>query len=153
MQLFSNLDCINNNILQALCKNGRISNIELAEQIGLSPSACLRRTQELERSGIIKGYRAELDYQALGKCFSAYIAVGLSNHTIKSQQTFEKAIREAPDVLECHNITGAYEYLLRVEVTDLNAYKVFHSEVLSSLLQISTITTFVVIDSPKNNRG
>jgi len=147
------LDRISNNILHELVVDGRMTNIELAERVGLSSSACLRRVQELERSGVITGYRAVLDKAVLGVGFTAYIAVGLSDHTKESQQAFEKSIVQSPEVRECHNITGMFEYLLRVEVTDLAAYKVFHSDVLGTLPQVSSITTYVVMDSPKDERA
>ena len=85
------------------------------------PSACLRRVQEMERSGVITGYRAVLDRAALGVGFTAYIAVGLSSHTSESQHAFEGSIVKSPEVRECHNVTGAFEYLLRVETRDLAA--------------------------------
>ena len=83
---------------------------------------------------------AVLDRAAVGVGFTAYIAVGLSDHSMASQQDFEGTMRAAPDVRECHNITGVFEYLLRVEVADLAAYKMFHAEVLGSLPQVSAIT-------------
>ncbi len=147
------LDQINNRILHELIHDGRISNAELAERVGLSPSACLRRVQELERSGVIQGYRAVLDRAALGIGFTAYIAVGLSDHTKASQEAFERSITVSPEVKECHNITGVFEYLLRVEVADLNAYKIFHTDVLGTLPQVSSITTYVVMGSPKDERA
>ena len=130
-----------------------MSNIELADRIGLSPSACLRRVQELEKSGIIKGYRAEIDREKLGIGFIAYISVGLSDHTLPAQESFEAAMRAAPEVRECHNTTGIIEYLLRVELADISAYKRFHVEVLGGLPQVNSITTHVVMDSPKDERG
>ncbi|MGI9295628.1 MAG: Lrp/AsnC family transcriptional regulator [Pseudomonadales bacterium] len=147
------IDKINERILQALTEEGRISNTELAERVGLSPSSCLRRVQELERSGIIRGYRAILDRASLGVGFTAYIAVGLSDHTKASQEAFEQSIIGSPEVRECHNITGVFEYLLRVEVADLGAYKVFHTDVLGTLPQVSSITTYVVMDSAKDDRS
>ena len=147
------IDRYNSNILRELEADGRISNIELAERIGLSPSACLRRVQELERSGVIKGYRAVLDREKLGIGFIAYIAVGLSDHTVPSQESFESAMRAAPAVRECQNTTGIFEYLLRVELPDIAAYKVFHVDVLGGLPQVNSITTYVVMDSPKDDRG
>ncbi len=107
-------DSINDKILQALSRNGRMPNLELAERVGLSPSACLRRVQELERSGVITGYRAVIDRSKLGVGFVAYMAVGLSEHTKAAQQAFERAVARAPEVVECHNVTGTVEYLLRV---------------------------------------
>ena len=148
-----NLDRYNSNILQELQSDGRISNIELADRIGLSPSACLRRVQELEKSGIIKGYRAEIDQEKLGIGFIAYISVGLSDHTLPAQESFEAAMRAAPEVRECHNTTGIIEYLLRVELADISAYKRFHVDVLGGLPQVNSITTYVVLDSPKDERG
>lgn len=146
----TSLDKINNKILHELLHDGRVTNSELADRVGLSPSACLRRVQELERSGVIKGYRAVLDRAALGVGFTAYIAVGLSSHTSESQSAFEAAIVQIPEVRECHNVTGVFEYLLRVETRDLAAYKIFHTDVLGTLPQVSTITTHVVMESVKD---
>ena len=153
MQQMIDLDRYNRNILQELEHNGRISNLDLAERIGLSPSACLRRVQELERSGVIRGYRAVLDREKLGIGFIAYISVGLSDHTVPSQESFEAAMRAAPAVRECQNTTGIFEYLLRVELPDIAAYKKFHVDVLGGLPQVNSITTYVVMDSPKDDRG
>jgi DNA-binding Lrp family transcriptional regulator len=146
-------DRYNKIILRELQTNGRISNIDLADRVGLSPSACLRRVQELEKSGVIKGYRAQLDHEVLGMGFTAYLAIGLADHTMPSQVAFEKAMQGSDAVRECHNITGAIEYLVRVEVADIAAYKAFHADVLGALPQVNSITTYVVMDSPKNQRG
>ncbi|MEM7544950.1 MAG: Lrp/AsnC family transcriptional regulator [Pseudomonadota bacterium] len=147
------IDDINNRILRELTRDGRISNVDLADRVGLSPSACLRRVQELERSGVIEGYRARLNRASLGAGFVAYVSVGLNSHTKASQQAFERAIAHAPEVTECHNITGAVEYLLRVEVADLIDYKAFHTDKLGALSQVNEITTYVVMGSPKDERG
>ena len=153
LQHMIKLDAVNNRILHELTADGRVSNAELAERVGLSASACLRRVQELERSGVIKGYRAVLDRAALGTGFTAFIAVGLSDHTKASQKAFEESIVTSPEVRECHNITGAFEYLLRVEAADLSAYKIFHTEVLGTLPQVNSITTYVVMESAKDERA
>ena len=147
------MDAIDDRILQALRRDGRISNAELAARVGLSPSACLRRVQELERSGVIRGYRAVLDRSRLGIGFTAFMAVGLGSHTKAAQEAFERAVAAAPEVVECHNVTGTIEYLLRVEVADLAAYKRFHTDVLGTLPQVSAITSYVVMGSPKDERG
>ena len=147
------IDPLPRRILQALIRDGRISNVDLAEKVGLSPSACLRRVQELERSGVIKGYRAVLDRTALGTGFTAYLAVGLSDHSKASQETFERAIAQAPEVIECHNVTGTIEYLLRIEVADLAGYKAFHTDVLGILPGVTSLTSYVVIGSPKDERA
>ena len=146
-------DEINRKILRELSRDGRISNLELADRVGLSPSACLRRVQELERSGVIKGYRAVLDPVAMGVGITAYVTVGLSQHTKAAQEAFERAMARAPEVRECHNITGSVEYLLRIEATDLTAYKAFHTEVLGTVPQVNSITSYVVLGSPKDERA
>jgi len=146
------IDVINERILQNLQKDGRMTNAQLAEKVGLSPSACLRRVQELERTGIIKGYKAILDSQAMGIGFTAYVTVGLSEHTKKDQKAFEEVIIKAPEVRECHNITGTVEYLLRIEAEDLAAYKEFHTEVLGTVPQVSSITSFIVMETCKDER-
>jgi Lrp/AsnC family transcriptional regulator, leucine-responsive regulatory protein len=147
------LDDINTAILRGLLRDGRMSNIDLAERVGLSPSACLRRVQELERAGVIKGYRAVIDPAKVGIGFVAYVTVGLNSHTKAAQEAFERAIARAPEVRECHNVTGTVEYLLRVEVGDLADYKHWHTDVLGVLPQVQAITTFVVMDSPKDERA
>jgi len=147
------IDHINQRILHILENEGRISNSDLAEKIGLSPSACLRRVQELERVGIIKGYRAIIDPLALGNGLTIYVAVGLSRHLKEDQEAFQRAMDLAPQVRECHNVAGSFEYLLRVEVPNLAAYKHFHSEVLGVVAQVVSITSYVVMDSSKDMRA
>lgn len=147
------IDRLNERILHELSNDGRISNAQLAERVGLSPSACLRRVQELERTNVITGYRAVLNKNELGIGCIAYVMVGLSSHTKDSQRAFEAGMELAPPVVECHNVTGSYEYLLRVETTDLNAYKSFHTEVLGTLDQVTSISTYVVMESNKDQRS
>lgn len=147
------LDAINSKILFELESDGRISNTDLAARVGLSPSACLRRVQELERSGWIKGYRAVLDRSRLGAGLTVFVMVGLSAHLSKDARAFERAMEAAPQVRECHNITGAVEYLLRVEVADLPAYKDFHADILGVLPQVRSITSHISLGSPKDKRA
>ncbi|MFP3921923.1 MAG: Lrp/AsnC family transcriptional regulator [Dichotomicrobium sp.] len=153
MQQNPEIDAIDEKILRELTRDGRISNTELAKRVGLSSSACLRRVQELERRGVIRKYRAVLDRAKLGTGFIAYIAVGLSDHSKSAQEAFERSIATASEVVECHNVTGTIEYLLRVEVADLAAYKVFHTDVLGTLPQVSSITSYVVMESSKDERA
>ncbi|RSD31282.1 Lrp/AsnC family transcriptional regulator [Vibrio pectenicida] len=147
------MDRYNDRILQELTGNGRITNAELAQKIGLSASACLRRVQELESKGIIKGYRVVLDYKTLGRGFVAYVTVGLAKHASEAQKSFEDAISLSHEVVECHNVTGGFEYLLRVETADLKSYKAFHSDTLGMLPHVAMITTHVVMESTKDERA
>ncbi|SLN19630.1 Leucine-responsive regulatory protein [Roseisalinus antarcticus] len=139
--------------MQVLSHDGRISNLDLAERVGLSPSACLRRVQELERRGVIRGYRARLDTAQVGRGFLAYVTVGLAEHTKAAQHAFESAVRTAPEVVECHNVAGAFEYLLRVEARDLAAYKAFHTDRLGTVPHVRSITSYIVMGSPKDDRA
>ncbi|SEE54206.1 Lrp/AsnC family transcriptional regulator [Pseudomonas kilonensis] len=149
----SEFDQIDRRILRELSRDARQTNLKLAERVGLSASACLRRVQELERSGVITGYRAVIDRSRLGAGFVAYVTVGLSNHTKDTLRAFEKAICACPDVVEFHTVTGTFEYLLRVELADMKAYKTFHSEVLGTQPHVSSITSYIVMDTPKNDRA
>ena len=153
LQQMTSLDAIDHRILRELQRDARQPNLALADRVGLSPSACLRRVQALERAGVIKAYRAVLDPEKLGIGFVAYVTVGLSIHSKTAQESFERAIARAGEVRECHNITGTVEYLLRVETADLAAYKHWHTEVLGVLAQVQSITTFVVMGSPKDDRA
>ena len=147
------IDPTDDRILRILVADGRITNQALAERVGLSPSTVLRRVQAMERSGLIRGYRAVIDAERAGIGFTAYVAVGLDDHTKRGQAGFERGVARAPEVRECHNVTGTVEYLLRVETRDLAAYKHFHTEVLGVLPQVATLTTYVVMGSPKDERA
>lgn len=149
----TSIDDIDRKILRELTLDGRISNAELSGRVGLSPSACLRRMQELERRGVITGYRALIDPHYVGGGFTVFVTVGLSRHLKEDQEAFEQAMQHAPEVKECHNVSGAIEYLLRVEVADLEAYKYFHTEVLGVVKQVSSITSYICMNSSKDERG
>ncbi|MBF9034489.1 winged helix-turn-helix transcriptional regulator [Rhodobacterales bacterium HKCCE2091] len=147
------LDQKDRQILRVLERDARISNLDLAAAVALSPSATSRRVAALEAAGVLRGYRAVTDPAKVGLGFLAYVTVGLSEHTKAAQEGFEAAVAEAPEVRECHNVTGLVEYILRVEVADLVAYKRFHTDTLGALPHIATITTYVVMGSPKDLRG
>ncbi len=140
-------------ILRELRRDGRISNLALADAVNLSPSATLRRVQALEKAGVIAGYRAVLNPDAMGKGFVALVAVGLSDHSKASQDAFERAMKAATQVTECHNVSGTIEYIIRVEVADLAAYKYFHTEILGTQNHVNEITTYIVMGSPKDERA
>lgn len=144
---------MNRKILRELSADGRVSNLELSERVGLSPSACLRRVQELERRGVILGYRVRLDPESTGRGFVTYVAVGLGEHSKAAQEGFEAAMARADEVTECHNIAGAFEYLLRVETRDLAAYKAFHTDHLGTVPHVRSITSHMVMGTSKNERS
>lgn len=147
------MDALDEKILRELEADGRISNLQLAERVGLSPSACFRRVQLLEADGTIRGYRAILDRKRLGAGLVIFVMVALKGQLKIDALAFEEAMDHAPEVRECHNVTGSVEYLLRVEVADLDAYKYFHSETLGTLNQVNSITSLVCLGSSKDARA
>ena len=149
----TDMDRIDAAILRALVADGRLSNLALAARVGLSPSACLRRVQALEGRGAISGYRARLNPGLTGRAFVVYVAVGLSEHTKAAQDGFERAMKQAAEVTECHNVAGAFEYILRVEVADLPAYKTFHTETLGTVPHVRSITSHMVMGTSKDERA
>ena len=125
-------------ILRLLQENGRLSNQELADRIGLSPSPCLRRVRALEDAGVIAGYRALIDAKALGLSLMALIHISMDQHTPERFEGFEAAIRDIPEVLECLLITGqAADYQLKVVVRDMDAYQQL---LLSRITRIPGVT-------------
>ncbi|MDO5656771.1 MAG: Lrp/AsnC family transcriptional regulator [Paracoccus sp. (in: a-proteobacteria)] len=147
------IDADDERILHALRRDGRITNQALADAVGLSPSTCLRRVAAMEKRGIIAGYRAVLGPEARDIGFMAYVMIGLSRHTSAVQLAFERRCASAPQVVECHNITGTVEYILRVECRDLPAYRQFHRDVLGDFEHLATITTHVVVGTSKDERA
>jgi Lrp/AsnC family leucine-responsive transcriptional regulator len=118
------LDKYDRAILTALQKDGRISNQELADQIGLSPSPCLRRVRALEESGLIVGYRGLLDAKKMGLTLMALIGISMDQHTPERFANFESEISAIPEVLECLLITGQQsDYQLKVVVADMDGYQ------------------------------
>lgn len=118
------LDRYDRHILEVLQEDGRISNQELAERIGLSPSPCLRRVRALEESGLIAGYRALLDARKLGLSLMVLIQISMDRHTPERFERFDAAVSALPEVLECLLITGREaDYQLKVAVRDLDAYQ------------------------------
>ncbi|MRR49801.1 MAG: Lrp/AsnC family transcriptional regulator [Rhodocyclaceae bacterium] len=118
------LDRYDRQILRLLQDDGRISNQDLADRIGLSPSPCLRRVRALEEAGLIAGYRAVLDAKALGLSLMALIHISMDQHTPERFEHFEATVKEIPEVMECLLITGqSADYQLKVVVRDMDAYQ------------------------------
>ncbi|BAL25676.1 Lrp/AsnC family transcriptional regulator [Azoarcus sp. KH32C] len=132
------VDRYDREILRVLQQDGRISNQDLADRIGLSPSPCLRRVRALEEAGFISGYRAQVDAKALGLSLMALIQISMDQHTPERFKDFEAAVRDIPDVVECLLITGqSADYLLKVVVKDMDAYQEL---LLNRITRISGVT-------------
>jgi len=133
------LDAIDTRILGRLQEEARLSNVELAQAVGLSPSPCLRRVRALERAGVIRRYVTVLDPQRVGLPVSVFVNVTLEKQVERALEVFEAAVRQRPEVLECYLMTGEADYLLRVVVADLAAYERFLMEHLTRVPGVSSI--------------
>ena len=135
------MDEIDRKIIRALQADGRMSNRDLAEVVGLSPSPCLRRLKALEAAGVIRGYRAQVDGAAYGLPLTVFIRVRLERHDAATVKAFERAMNRLENVLECHVMTGAVDYLLKVVVADLADYERFVRHGLHRIGGVASIDT------------
>ncbi|AHG49363.1 transcriptional regulator (plasmid) [Rhizobium leguminosarum bv. trifolii CB782] len=127
------LDTIDRNILRLLRLDARMSNAKLAAEIGLSPSACLRRIKIMEKSGVIRGYTALVDAGNADEMIAVIINITLERQTEDHLDRFEAAVRRHPELRECFLMTGGSDYLLRVEVASPGEFERIHKEILSTL--------------------
>ncbi|MEO9612004.1 MAG: Lrp/AsnC family transcriptional regulator [Nitratireductor sp.] len=135
------LDRIDYAILDTLQRDGRISNAALAEKVGLSQSACSRRLDNLEKTGVIHGYHAKLSNAALGYKMTAIVHISLSGQFEKSLAEFEAAIKRCPNVLSCHLMSGEYDYVIRIAARDLEDYERVHKEWLTAMPHVIKINS------------
>lgn len=117
------MDDIDRRILRELQKDGRLSNVELAERVGLSPSPCLRRVKRLEDDGIIRGYRAVLDRAAVGLMLTIFAEISVARHSRDNAARVQQALADLPEVVACHMISGNSDFLAEIVVPDLAAYE------------------------------
>lgn len=143
------LDSIDRKILGLLQEDGRKTIAELAEQVGLSPSPCLRRVRMLEEAGVVSRYVAVLDQQSVGLPVSVFISIKLESQREEALDRFAKAIQRWPEVLECYLMTGPRDYLLRVVVADLGAYERFLKQKLTKLSGIGSIESSFALEQVK----
>lgn len=133
------LDKIDLKILQNLQTNARMTNAELAERVGLSPTPCLRRLRRLETEGVIKGYQTDVNRDILGLPVTVIILVKLEKEDESALRSFEETLIKRPEVMECHLVTGKFDYFLRVVLPTLTAYENFLSESLLRTENIASI--------------
>ena len=143
------LDAIDRRILDQLQRNGRISNVELAGLVGLSPSPCLRRVRDLEDAGVIDRYAAILEQGAAGFSLSVFVQVTLERQIEAALEAFERVIAEWPEVMECYLMTGDADYLLRIVVPDVAAYETFLKNHLIRIQGISSIKSSFALNRVK----
>ena len=143
------LDAIDHRILRALQEDGRLSNVELAERVGLSPSPCLRRVKQLEQAGYIEAYRAILKRQHIGLGLTVFIGVKIEAHADERADALQDAIIAMPEVIACHMVSGDIDYLLEVVVPDLRHYERFLLDRLLDLSMLKKVRSNIAISTRK----
>jgi len=144
------LDKIDTRILRVLQKDGRISNLKLAEDVHLSPTAVLERVKRLTRDGYILGFEARLDPDKLGAGLMVFIEVVLDRTTHDAMNTFKAAVQVRPEILECHLVAGNFDYLIKTRVANMQAYREFVGSVIWDLPGVRETRTYAVMEEVKN---
>ena len=142
------LDRIDIRILSHLQRNGRITNVDLADAVGLSPSPCLIRVKRLEKAGFINGYGAYVQLEKLGTMQLVFTQVTLSDHRREDFAKFEAAIRNIDEIVECHLVSGGFDYLLKFVTRSVVHYQTIIEEVLDKNVNIEKYFSYIVIKSP-----
>ena len=144
------LDKIDARILRVLQSDGRISNLKLAEEVHLSPTAVLERVKRLTRDGFILGYEAKLNPDKLGAGLLVFIEVVLDRTTHDAMGLFKAAVQVRPEILECHLVAGGFDYLVKTRVADMQAYREFVGSVIWALPGVRETRTYAVMEEVKN---
>lgn len=145
------LDRTDRRILAVLQEDGRIAAVELAERIGLSPTATGERLRRLQKDGVIAGFGARLDPHRIGLPLLVFVEVSLDKTTPDVFEKFAEAVRRAPEVLECHMVAGGFDYLVKTRVADMPAYRRFLGEVLLALPGVRETRTYAVMEEVKSD--
>ncbi len=140
-------------LLEALQRDSRQSMAELGDQIGLSSSACHRRIRALEQAGMIEGYAARLNRDAMGLNLTAFVEMSLTSQSNESMERFEAAVANFPEILECHLMAGQADYLLRVAASDLKGFDAIHRDCLARLPGVAAIRTSFAIRTIRDWQG
>ncbi|PTQ12705.1 AsnC family transcriptional regulator [Sphingomonas oleivorans] len=148
MSIGPKLDRLDFKILAQLQKNGRITNVDLADAVGLSPSPCLIRVKRLEKAGYITGYGAHLNLSKLGDVLTVFTEVTLADHRSGDFSRFEQRIRTVDEVVECHLVSGGYDYLLKFITKSVTHYQSVMEDILERDFGIEKYFSYIVIKSP-----
>ncbi|MCB2020552.1 MAG: Lrp/AsnC ligand binding domain-containing protein [Rhizobacter sp.] len=146
----SGIDKIDLKILRVLQKDGRISNLKLADEVHLSPTAVLERVKRLTREGFILGYTARLNPDKLGAGMLVFVEVVLDRTTPDVMNAFKAAVQVRPEILECHLVAGGFDYLIKTRVADMAAYRELIGSVMWSLPGVRETHTYAVMEEVKN---
>ena len=143
------LDAIDRAILAELQADGRLSNVDLAERVHLSPSACLRRVKQLEESGVIAQYVALLNPKAVGQHGTSFTIINLESMNTPLLEAFEQAVRQEPQILDCFYVAGSNDYLIRFSYRDAEDLERFHTDVLMRLPGVARSNSMLVLRTVK----
>ena len=146
-------DKIDMNILRLLQENGRMTNVDLSRQVGISAPPCLRRVRTLEEEGLIEGYHAKLNAPELGFAITVFAMVGLHSQAEADLQAFEERVAEWPLVRECYMLNGEIDFMLKVVARDLNEFQTFLTSELTPAPNVASVKTALTIRSAKNKPG
>lgn len=147
------LDKIDRKILRDLQTDGRITNVELAKNAGISAPPCLRRVRALEDSGYIKGYHADVDAKKMGYGVMAYAHVCMNTHGDAEMKAFQDALQDWDEVREAHMISGEVDFLLKIVAPDWDAYQEFLTRKLMGAVNVASVKTSLAIRTVKNLAG
>lgn len=147
------LDRIDRSILRLLQSDGRLSNVELARRINLSPTPCLERVRRLEKAGFIRGYSARLNPSKLHLGLAVFVQVTLDKTTSDVFEKFKAAVGEIDEVVECHMVAGGFDYILKVRTADMDAFRAFLGDIINNLPGIASTSTYVVMEAVKEGES
>ncbi len=147
------LDAVDIEILSRLQADGRITNVELAEMVGLTAPPCLRRVRNLERLGYITGYHAEIDPMKLGYTIMVFAMVSLKSQAEQDLQAFEQHMLKLPEVRECHMLNGEIDFILKIVASDLQSFQQFLTSELTSAPNVASVKSSLTIRSAKDEPG
>ncbi|MDP1744482.1 MAG: Lrp/AsnC family transcriptional regulator [Bacteroidota bacterium] len=149
MKKIEKLDKTDLKILKELQIDGRISNLDLAQKVGLSATPTFERVKKLEKAKIIKSYHAELNVESLGLGIQTFMLVSLAQTRGNSVPNFIKQIDEIPEIIECYHVTGSSDYVLKIMVTDIAAYESLAMDKIRNISEIANVTTMVILSTIK----
>jgi DNA-binding Lrp family transcriptional regulator len=149
----SSLDQIDRRLLAELQAEGRVTNVELAQRVGLTAPPCLRRVRALEEEGVIRGYHADIDPSKLGFAITVFALVSLKSQAEESLRQFEDHVRDLPEVRECHMLNGEIDFILKIVSKDLQSFQEFLTSKLTSAPNVASVKTSLTIRTAKQQPG
>lgn len=146
------LDSIDHKVLEILQSEGRITNAQLSKEIGLSPAPTLERVKKLETSGIIRSYHAQIDREKVGLGVTTFVMVTLVGHKKQVTDSFVQKVKEIPEIVECHHITGEGDFMLKVISKDITSYQNLMLSVINEIEEVASTKTMVILSTFKESK-